>query len=340
MNKVFAMLTQWGGRAGKLVHQLVRVISYAGPLITTALLHAPQAQAQSAWKMVVPWRPQLVTVDVPVMFASHLTQELKVPVVLEESVYNKHEEALTWALEIVKKQPTLVLFSEELSVVGEGARSSPRHISHYEPLIMIWQSRWCLFADANSPLQNTDALKAWMTDPAATPTVAITEPGGPLSIWLQGMERRTKRKWNVHVYGLRGSILDALDKGAGVALSYCNRQKLHPNRTRILAQSGPLRSELLPDVPLFSEVGWAPMAKGWMAWMVPKDTPADQKEKMAQALYRVMGKPAVQAQLRSTGHVVQHVSPAVSKQYIESFAETWRNIDTLFSMTHDTVPSK
>jgi len=82
------------------------------------------------------------------------------------------------------------------------------------------------------------------------------------------------------------------------------------------------------------------MVKGWLAWMVPKTMPAAQREKMATALYRVMGKPAVQAQLRSTGHVVQHMSAAMSKQHIEDFAKTWRDIEALFSMGLEAPPAK
>ena len=87
---------------------------------------------------------------------------------------------------------------------------------------------------------------------------------------------------------------------------------------------------MLPDVPLFTEVGWAPLSQGWMGWMVPKETPIAQREKMAQALYRVMGKEEVQVQLRRTGHVVEQMSPQAAKKHIQSYVQTWSGIDELF----------
>ena len=329
--KIFSALERRGVRGldGRGLAQ--RHVKAAIACVGGASLFASTVHAQEAWKIVVPWRTALVSVDVPVLFANELTQVMQSPVVVDEATYSKQDEALAWSLaSAAASQPSLVLFSEELALTKTADIGSSRHISHYEPLMLIWQTRWCLFGLKDSPLQRPGALRAWMQNKPSMHKVAIPEGKGRLSIWIRGLELHTQSRWEVHTYGLTGGIVQALENGVDVAVSFCNRQRLHPEKTQILAQSGPARSEMLPDVPLFTEVGWAPLAKGWMAWMTPKTTPLAQREKMAEALYRVMGQPHVQAQLRGTGHVVQHMDAKTSKRHIESFTQVWNGIDELF----------
>ena len=319
------MLTECRNSVGG--RKTVKAIAFA--LVSFVPLHMPISHADESWKIVVPWRPPLVTVDIPVLFAQELSQVFALPVVIDEASYNKQEDALTWSLAVAPTQPSLVLFSEELALLNAEDRANPRHISHYEPMMLIWQTRWCLFGLKDSKLHKPGALKDWIANDKETHKVAIPEGKGRLSIWVRGLEQHTRSKWQVHTYGLTGSFIDVLEDGVDVAVSYCNRQKLHPDKTQILAQSGPTRSEMLPEVPLFAEIGWAPLAKGWTGWMTPKGIPVAQREKMAEALYRVMGKAEVQAQLRRTGHVVQHVDAQMAKRHIETYEKVWGRIDEL-----------
>lgn len=285
------------------------------------------AQAQTTWKLVVPWRPPQVSVDVPELFAQALRKELGEPVEVHAPVYDQQDDALRWSLESASTQPSLVLFSEELALMGKEDKAHPRHLSHYEPAMLIWQTRWCLYVAKDSPLQQSAALQAWLHNPVQTPVIAIPEAKGRLSIWVKGMEQRTGRKWQVQTYGLKGSIVEPLAQGNTVALSYCNRQRLHPDQTRIVAQSGPTPAVTLPQVPLFSDIGWLPMQKGWMAWMVPKAVPVVQRQRMEAALERVMRDPSVQSALAGTGHVVRALTAQEAKHTIASFARTWHGID-------------
>ena len=329
MKKIFSVTAVYGKR--RLYEKAVRTkITFAMMvLLGLASFPASTGHAQEVWKIVVPWRPALVTVDVPELFAKELSKALELPVVIDEATYNKQDEALTWSLGAAQSQPSLVLFSEELALLNAEDTASPRHISRYEPLMLIWQTRWCLFGLKDSKFQKPGALKDWMQNHQETRKIVIPEGKGRISIWVRGLELHTRSKWEVHTYGLTGGIVQALENGVDVAVSFCNRQRLHPDKTLILAQSGPTRSERLPEVPLLTEVGWAPLSQGWMGWMVPKGTQLSQREKMAEALYRVMGKSEVQTQLRGTGHVVQHVDTQFAKRHIESYAKTWGGIDEL-----------
>lgn len=300
--------------------------------VMLAWLGHASAWAQVSWSIVVPWRPPQVSVDVPALFERALQRHLPVPVQIQQAVYNQQDEALAWSLQVASVQPSLVLFSEELALLGNADQAHPRHLSHYEPVMMVWQTRWCLYVAKDSPLQQPDALQAWMYDPQRTPVIAIPEAKGRLSIWVKGMERRTHRRWQVQPYGLKGSIVEPLVHGDAVALSYCNRQRLHPDKTRIIAQSGMTPSPTMPDIPLFTDLNWLPMQKGWMAWMVPKAVPHAQRAQMEAALERIMQDPAVLAQLRGSGHVVQAFTVQEARATLQSFTRAWRDIDEVLQL--------
>ena len=108
MNDFFCMFSTLGVTGRGAEHGRERQLSFAGALLAMLMLCVPKAQAQTAWKIVVPWRPPLVSVDVPVLFATQLTLELKQPVVVHEDVYDKHENALRWSRDSAQEKSTLL----------------------------------------------------------------------------------------------------------------------------------------------------------------------------------------------------------------------------------------
>lgn len=301
------------------------VIGLLGAAVPASSLWAEELAAQE-WKIAVPWRSPGRT-GTPALFAQELTKELQVPVQVEASAEGLLEQTLAWSLANAKTQPSLVLLSDELvQTVGEDDPSNPRNLSHYEPLVLMWQTRWCLFTKAATEPKEPKALMDALSAQPALPHIAIPEEGGRMSVWVRGVEQRTRRKWRVSAYGLRGSVAQALQAGADVALGYCSRQKTHPQQTRILFQSGDTHAQTMPDVPLSYESGWMPLDHGWIAWATPKAVAAAQREKMAVALYRVMGTVPVKERLAGAGHVFDHWTPQQSREHIEKVTRAWHAV--------------
>ena len=288
-----------------------------------------QDAVAEGWKIAAPWRSAART-GTPAFMAKELTKVLQVPVEVETSVEGTLDGALIWSLANAKTQPSLVLLSDELVQTG-GVEdpNNPRNLSLYEPLALMLLTRWCLFVPAGGQPVEPKTLLESLRVKRASPHIAIPELGGRMSVWVRGMEQRTHRKWQVSTYGLRGSVAEALRRGADVALGYCSRQKAHPEQTRILLQSGNIRSDAMPDVPLSAASGWMPMDHGWVAWAVPKAVAPVQREKMAVALYRVMGTASMKERLGSVGHVFEHWTPQQSREHIEAFTRTWQSISHL-----------
>ena len=302
---------------------------YVSLTLFASLLLPPYAFAQALdtheWVIAAPWRSPSRS-GTPDFFAQELSQELSVPVKVEEAIEGAKELTLAWSLANATSRPNLIFLSDELVLTqGNAKADNPRNLSHYEPLALIWLTRWCLFASQGTAPQEPASMLHALQKRAHPPHIAIPEEGGRMSVWVKGMEIRTQRKWKVSTYGLGGSVAAALQQGADVALGYCSRQKAHPNETRILLQStsfheGPQKTD---------SRGWLPLNHGWVAWAAPKQISTQQRDAMAAALYRVMSKPHVQKRLQAAGHIFEYWTPAQTRTYVESFTASWVSVQQL-----------
>lgn len=71
---------------------------------------------------------------------------------------------------------------------------------------------------------------------------------------------------------------------------------------RILAITGPKRSQSLPDVPTFSQLGFAELtSSNWVGLLAPLGTPAPLLQHIEKAVAEVAALPAVAAKLPGIG---------------------------------------
>lgn len=335
----------WCSRAWLLVRGYVRRKQNISCLVVvltffTSILSQTAAFAQVVdtpeWVVAAPWRSPSRS-GTPAFFAQELSAELSVPVKVEEKIEGGKELTLAWSLANVKERPILLFLSDELVLTQENPEiDSPRNLSHYEPLALIWLTRWCLFSSQGIDAKAPTPMLDWLQKRSNPPHIAIPEEGGRMSVWVKGMEVRTQRKWQVSTYGLGGSVATALKQGADVALGYCSRQKMHPDDTRILLQSTSFREKTQRT----DARGWLPIHHGWVAWAAPKQIPSQQRDAMAAALYRVMGKPHVQTRLQAAGHFFEYWTPAQTRNYVESFTASWINIRKLLDSADEEVVAR
>ncbi len=72
-------------------------------------------------------------------------------------------------------------------------------------------------------------------------------------------------------------------------------------RIRVLATSGPQRSDFLPDVPTFAEAGYRIRGEGWYAVYVPARTPADVVARLNAAIVSAMRSPEIKSRVAALG---------------------------------------
>lgn len=329
----------------------LRALSGKGLVLGVLLAHvAPiSAQERVQWTVVQPVLASHYRVNVAGLFLEHLGQELGGSVQLHEATRASGAPALAWSLANAPQQRSLVLISEELALIGDAATTSAQHLSHYAPLLMVLETRWCLFVPANSPLLRADQLLDWAKAQSQPPRVAIPVISGRMRLWVQGMVMRTDRAWQMQAYGIGGDVSQALRQGADVALARCDPQWVNHSAMRLLAKGSKSNDGFLSHIPLFTDLGWMPLGHGWLAWFAPKSIPAAERDALAQVLYKIVQKPEVRRQLETTQYFAGPYTPSASAAYVDSFVQTWGRIGHLLlgqdfgkqdKMPHMAVPLK
>jgi tripartite-type tricarboxylate transporter receptor subunit TctC len=294
------------------------------------VLWSPAVYAQPSWQVVTPVEVPAHRLDIGQIFASRLEALHGSRVSVNSVLHGGGVKALESVLQPNAAPPySLVLMAEELALVGDAAKASAQHVSHYSPLLVVLETRWCLFGRADGPVTDARQLLSWARHKASAPRVAIPVTSGRVRLWVQGMAQRTHRDWQMDTYGVGGEFSQALHQGTDLALGRCDQQWQHAHRMRILAKGAEIEDGFLPGVPNFSELGWVPFGNGWLAWMAPNRVPPAERNAMAQHLYKISQEREVQAHLLGTEQVMVNLTPQASASYIEKFTQTWNQIGHL-----------
>jgi tripartite-type tricarboxylate transporter receptor subunit TctC len=93
---------------------------------------------------------------------------------------------------------------------------------------------------------------------------------------------------------------------------------------RGLAVTGAKRHEALPDVPTLSEAGFPGLEiQGWIGVLAPAKTPDDISAKINAAVNAAVGKPAVNARLRTLGYGPNQMPLAETGPFLKNSIESW-----------------
>jgi len=96
---------------------------------------------------------------------------------------------------------------------------------------------------------------------------------------------------------------------------------------RVLAVSGGKRAPAFPDVPMLREAGFPGLEiHGWIGILAPSGTPDEVCERLNRAVNAAVGKPAVNARLRTLGYEPHEMPLADSGPFLTNSIETWRKM--------------
>lgn len=124
------------------------------------------------------------------------------------------------------------------------------------------------------------------------------------------------------VNGLLGGQIAALVLPEGLL-----RQQHVTRRIRVLATSGPTRSEVLPQVPTFVEQGHpALVVKEWFAFFAPGGTPSDKVASLSAAVQEAIARPAVAAAFAQAGMTPASSSPQSLAARIVAEQRYWQPV--------------
>ncbi|MEY2770980.1 MAG: hypothetical protein RIQ38_1399 [Pseudomonadota bacterium] len=124
---------------------------------------------------------------------------------------------------------------------------------------------------------------------------------------------------------LVGGQISALLVDLGNAQAHLKSGKL-----RALAINGPTRSAVLPDVPTFTELGYASVEGTYarFALMAPTGTPEPVIGRIARDVGRVLQEPALQERFGPLGYTLAGSTPAQLAQMLREDGERWGKVIT------------
>jgi tripartite-type tricarboxylate transporter receptor subunit TctC len=118
--------------------------------------------------------------------------------------------------------------------------------------------------------------------------------------------------------------------GGEVDLSFANIPAIHQHvisgRLRPLASTGSKRAERLPDVPTMREAGVDMEVVVWYGMFVPKATPREIVNKLADALHRAAQAPDIRQRLIEMGGETASTTPQDLDKLLQSERTQWAEI--------------
>ncbi|MGE4334846.1 MAG: Bug family tripartite tricarboxylate transporter substrate binding protein [Pigmentiphaga sp.] len=102
---------------------------------------------------------------------------------------------------------------------------------------------------------------------------------------------------------------------------------LQEGRLRVLATTGPKRSEFLPNVPTLQELGLKDVvAQEYFAMVAPAHTSDDVIDNISRVVQEVVVSPSVSERLRSMGFIPDPSGPAELKRALEEDYQRWGTV--------------
>src|SRR5688572_27858732 len=122
--------------------------------------------------------------------------------------------------------------------------------------------------------------------------------------------------------GLLGEHVHAL-----IATVSSARGHVATGRLRALAVTSAQRSDLLPEVPTFAELGYRDVeASAWTGIVAPAGTPYDTLVRLNLAIAEVTRKPANRVRFKSQGADAMHETPEAFASHLYAEVEKWAKV--------------
>jgi tripartite-type tricarboxylate transporter receptor subunit TctC len=121
------------------------------------------------------------------------------------------------------------------------------------------------------------------------------------------------------ITGLMGGEVSLMFEAAGAVVPH-----VKGGRVKVIATSGPQRSQALPDVPTVAESGVPGFgAQGWSALLAPANTPRPVVQKLNAELTAALAKPDVKKRLLDLGVDPVEMTLEQTVAYMKSEVENW-----------------
>jgi tripartite-type tricarboxylate transporter receptor subunit TctC len=206
---------------------------------------------------------------------------------------------------------------------------------HYQPTrdftpVALVVTSWTVFAvNPQVPANTLPELIAYSKSHAGGVRYGSGGVGGTLHVAVEMLRLKSGGNF-VHV-PYRGGAQAATDAISGqidmVSMGLASTRVAADGKLRILAQTGPRRHPILPDVPTTAEVGLPDvLVETWFGLVGPANMPADVVERINRELAVIVKQPAFQERLTKLGMAVDFKPGAEFNAFLKEQTEKWREL--------------
>jgi tripartite-type tricarboxylate transporter receptor subunit TctC len=200
-------------------------------------------------------------------------------------------------------------------------------IKDFTPVALMVTS-WTVFAV--NPKVPANTLKELIAYSNSHPVRAgAGSPGGVLSIAVEML--KLKSGGNFINVPYRGGAQAATDAIAGqidmVSMGLASTRVAQNGQLRILAQTGPRRHPMLPEVPTTAEAGYPDVRMDtWFGLVGPPGMPEAVVARLNKALAEVVKQPALQDKLSKLGLAVDYKPRTEFDAFMADDTKKWREL--------------
>lgn len=209
----------------------------------------------------------------------------------------------------------------------------------FVPVTLLGSVPHVLVANAGAPFKTIAELQRYARSKAA-PLSYSSGGNGTMSHLAGEMLKRSAGIDAVHV-PYRGQAPALADVVSGqVQMTFANLPEALPmikdGKIRALAIAQRARSQLLPDVPTFAELGMpSVISDSWYGLVAPKGTSPEIVARIQQDIASVMAQPETRSMLLATGLEPAATTPKRFEDFMRSTAQAYRRVVTDAHITLD-----
>jgi len=265
---------------------------------------AAAEEAKGPIRIVVPFAAGGATDALARVLAPRLSKELG-PQVIIENRPGASGQIGTSTVKSAAPDGTTYLLALDHSVVvvplitpGAGYDA----MKDFVPVGQVARFQWTFAVPMSSPAQSLDGFVDLVRKQPAQGNYGVPLIGGVPDIIGAAITRKAGVPMEPIPFGGSGMMMPQLIGGqlaAGVTGEPEGVTMYRGGKVRILAISGGKRSDLLPDVPTFEELGYTGVnVNSFNAFFAPKGLPAETAQTFNAALRKVLADPEVQARVK------------------------------------------
>lgn len=310
---------------GWIAAVLAAGIAWAQP----AAAQAPQ-KLDGPLTVVVGYAPGGASDRIARLVAERLQQRLKVPVVVENKSGAGGRLAAQWMRGADASQNVLMLANPAVMVVAPLVYDKLSYApADFRPVAMVSRYDFGLAVGAGSPIKDFAALRDWLKANPSQANIGVPATGSLPHFFALMVGQRVGQTPEVVGYRGSGPLLTDLIGGV-LPQAIDTMDSLLPQhlggKVRVLAVSSETRSEALPDVPTFREMGVDLVADGWNAFFAPASMPADKARWLGMEIATVMRDPALQEQVRAANLIPVSENAQQTEASVAAYRKQWEPV--------------